>query len=386
MKSISFKPWVAILFMLAVGFILSVFSDVRLSPQTATTLRTSARLAPASGTYFGVSLDWTLDAPAAYSERLGHPPALYVQFLRFPLGETDAAYLEAAVKAAGDERGMLMVTLEPLDGLAAVTPESATVVADRLAAANAQGVSTFVRFGHEMNSALYPWGQQPTAYIKAFRIVADALHDRSPQSAMVWAPAYGGGYPFRGGQFEVLSGSRDFDVLDTNRDGQLDMTDDPYTPYYPGDDAVDWVGMSLYHWGSAYPWGENEIPEAGKFLALLTGNYNGLNGDARAVPDFYEVYYKMHGKPVAIPETAAFYDPARTGPDELTLKESWWRQVFDPALLAAYPGIKMINWFEWKKPESEDRGAVVDWRALGSPALAQQFRADLPLDRLIFAP
>ena len=37
----------------------------------------------------------------------------------------------------------------------------------------------------------------------------------------------------------------------------LNMADDPYGPYYPGDDAVDWVGMSLYHWGSSYPWGAN---------------------------------------------------------------------------------------------------------------------------------
>ena len=68
------------------------------------------------------------------------------------------------------------------------------------------------------------------------------------------------------------------------------MEDDPYAPYYPGDDAVDWVGMSLYHWGSAYPWGENEIPEAGKLLAQVTGEYDGLNGDERAVPDFYGTY------------------------------------------------------------------------------------------------
>ncbi len=28
---------------------------------------------------------------------------------------------------------------------------------------------------------------------------------------------------------------------------------DPYAPYYPGDAATDWVGMSLFHWGSGYP-------------------------------------------------------------------------------------------------------------------------------------
>jgi hypothetical protein len=46
----------------------------------------------------------------------------------------------------------------------------------------------------------------------------------------------------------------------------------------------------------------------------------------------------------------------------------------------------MINWFEWLKPESEAGGAIIDWRALGSPAIADKFVPDLPLTRLIFAP
>ena len=91
--------------------------------------------------------------------------------------------------------------------------------------------------------------------------------------------------------------------------------------------------MSLYHWGNTYPWGENAVPEAGKFLARLTGNYKGLNGDDTAVPDLYAVYHQQHGK-----------------------------------------------------PESEAGGAVIDWRAPGTEAVAARFRADLPLDRLIFAP
>jgi len=149
---------------------------------------------------------------------------------------------------------------------------------------------------------------------------------------------------------------------------------------------VDWVGMSLYHWGNAYPWGENEIPESGKFLAQLTGNYHGLNGDDRAVPDFYTIYHMQHGKPVAIPETAAFFDPLKGGPDELIIKQFWWRQVFDPVLLMGFPGIKMINWFEHAKNESEVGGAWIDWRVTGSSLIANQFRVDLPLDQLVFAP
>ena len=27
------------------------------------------------------------------------------------------------------------------------------------------------------------------------------------------------------------------------------MSDDPYTPFYPGDQWVDWVGLNVYHMG-----------------------------------------------------------------------------------------------------------------------------------------
>ncbi|HEY60498.1 MAG TPA: hypothetical protein G4N92_07445 [Anaerolineae bacterium] len=355
------------------------------SPEAPSSV-SSTRLEPLSGTYFGVNLDWAVDSPALYNERLGRHAAVYVRFFQFPLSEEGFATLDATVDLVAVEGGMVMITLEPWDGLEAVTLENCRDLADRLRGYNARGVPIFVRFAHEMNGSWYPWSQQPSAYIKTFQTLAGIIHKTVPQSAMVWAPNYGGGYPFSGGQFEINPEDEDFKVLDTNQDGIIDMSDDPYLPYYPGDNAVDWVGMSLYHWGGTYPWGENEIPEANKFISQLSGKYISQNGDDSSLPDFYELFYTQHGKPLAIPETAAFYDPAQPEPDEILLKMSWWRQVFDQALLSTYPGIKMINWFEWNKPESEVGGTIIDWRTLGSPAVAEQFRADLPIDLLIFAP
>jgi hypothetical protein len=148
-----------------------------------------------------------------------------------------------------------------------------------------------------------------------------------------------------------------------------------YAPYYPGDDAVDWVGMSIYHWGSAHPWGENELPEEGKFIAHITGTYIGLNGDERAVPDFYRVYADEHGKPMSITETAAFFRPGLGG-DERGIKQAWQRQVFDDRVARDFPNIKMINWFEWRKFETEV-GDVVDWTISRDPELARAFLFDL---------
>jgi hypothetical protein len=266
-----------------------------------------------------------------------------------------------------------------------MTPESAAEFALTLVSANPLNVPILVRFGQEMNGSWYAWGQDPDGYIRAFRLLADAVHNRVPGAEMVWAPNYGGGYPFSGGAHEATPDQPGFALLDTNGDGVLSMADDPYLPYYPGDDVVDWVGMTLYHWGSVYPWGENEIPEPGKFIAQLTGTYSGLGGDDAAIPDFYQVFSVQHGKPVAITETAALYNTEAGGDDELSIKQAWWRQVFNRDTLIAFPGIKLINWFEHIKPEAEIGNAVVDWRVLGSDSIANPFKADLPVDLLTFA-
>lgn len=345
-----------------------------------------SRPQPVDGTYFGVNLDWENLSPADYNQALGHRAAVFVQFFQFPMSGADFAYLDATVNAVKAEGGMLMITLEPWGGLETVTPEAVEALVEKLAEYNAKGTALFVRFAHEMNGSWYPWSQQPSAYIQSFRMIAESVHLNAPGTAMMWSPNYGGGYPFIGGSFEIQPDHPDFLLLDTNQDGNLDMYDDPYSPYYPGDDAVDWAGMTLYHWGNAYPWGENELPEMNQFIAQLTGNYNGLNGNEAALPDFYELFYHGHNKPIAIPETAALYNTARPGTVELAIKQAWWKQVLNAELLSAYPGIQMINWFEWEKQENEIGGDVIDWRALGSPEIAAQFQLDLPVDHLVFSP
>jgi hypothetical protein len=338
---------------------------------------------PGNLVYFGVNLDWTTDSPAAFNWKAKHIATVYVQFCRFPLDTAARGYLDPSIDLIAAEKGMAMITLEPHDGLDKVTPEVVDDFARRLAGYNKRGVPVLVRFAHEMNGSWYSWSQRPEAYIRAFRLLAEAIHKVAPDSAMMWAPNYGGGYPFSGGVYERHPGQESFNLLDTDGDGLLTMQDDPYLPYYPGDDAVDWVGMSLYHWGTTYPWGENEMPEPGEFITQLTGTYNGLRGDDRDLPDFYQVYAGDHGKPLAIVETAALFNKqVSDGADELSIKQSWWRQVFDREMLAQHPGIKMINWFEHIKVEREIGDATIDWRVFGSKKIATRFLVDLPTDLL----
>lgn len=334
-------------------------------------------LAPDTGTLMGVNLEWGRETLAEYSEKLGERPAVAVTFADFPFNEEDPGLLASAAEQLRQNGGMLLLTLEPMDGLDAVTSERADELAALLARFNTNGVPVIIRFAHEMNGSWYPWGQQPAEYIAAYRRVADAVHAQAPGSAMMWAPNYAGGYPFAGGEFESLPGAPGFPALDTTGDGTLTAFDDPYAPYYPGDDAVDWVGMSLYHWGNTYPWSESEMPEEGKFIDQLTGTYNGKNGNDSMLPDFYTQYGVDHGKPVAIPETASLVQADIGELRSLNIKRAWWEQVFDPTVHKRFPHLKMVNWFEWNKMEPEV-GAPVDWTVLENNTTHDEFTTALP--------
>jgi hypothetical protein len=337
----------------------------------------AAALVPQTGALLGVSIDWTAGTIAEYADRLGRSPAVAVNFSGFPQSDEDVRNLSGAAVQVRASGGILLLTLEPWGGLGSVTADAADALAGHLAEVNASGVPVLVRFAHEMNGSWYPWGQQPAEYVAAFRTVAGAVHDGAPGSSMMWAPNYGGGYPFSRGEYVSVAGDPAFVALDTVADGVLTMGDDPYAPYYPGHEAVDWVGMSLYHWGSAHPWGENELPEDGKFAAQLTGEYAGLGGDDRVVPNFYDIYSTQHAKPLAIPETAALVVPRGDPAGELAIKRAWWRQVFSADTASRFPNLHMINWFEWDKTEVEV-GGEVDWTVTSDPATRDAFVADLP--------
>ncbi len=338
---------------------------------------------PDGSAYYGVQLSWDDDTPAAYASRLGKTPVVYGDYRAFPLSSTDKLALSQEVDQIAAVHGKLMLTLEPWGGLSTVTWGPIHDLVSVLANYNSRGVDVFVRFAQEMNGSWYPWCQQPAAYVAAFRKVARNVHLYAPNSVMVWGPNYGGRYPFNGGAYNAQPGTTDFEALDTNHDGVLTMDDNPYSPYYPGDAYVDWVGFTDYHWGNSWPWGENDLPEAGTFVANLTGKYNGLLGDERAVPNFYAIYAVRHNKPFVLTETSALYNPDRTdGASNYDIKMDWANQVFASNLTTQFPRVKMILWFEHYK--SEIGTGTVDWRVTYVPTILAGYQSVLP-GWLIFA-
>ena len=341
----------------------SVFAAVTIA--FSSNLTALERLEPADGCYFGFSLE-PPGTVADLSSRLGFTPAVYSRFFAFPFSAGTLGELQAFFADVTTVQAIAAITLETPLGLESVHLSDCKALADACAAGESLGLAgIFIRFAHEMNGTWYKWGQQPILYKSVFRMVSQTVHARTTHTAMVWAPNYGFGYPF--GKPLPEPGSPDFIALDTDGDGQVTEHDDPYAPYYPGDDVVDWVGMTIYHWGIAYPWFENEMPLPNNFAGSLDGTFQG-------VVDFYDLYSVQRGKPLVIPETAAFYNTEQPGPDPLLLKEAWWRQVF--SALPRFPKVKCINWFDELKREGVAQSNWIDWRVSADPRIRTAFLRD----------
>ena len=333
------------------------------------------RLEPPKGCYLGFNLN-DGDTIARLGSRLGITPAVYVRFFDFPLSESSQAGLTNFLEEVRSSGGIALITLEPWQGLDSLTETNCVDLGTLCAAYEQQGIDgILIRFAHEMNGNWYPWGQQPILYKQKFRLLAQSVHSRTARTALLWAPNYGVGYPF--GVPRPVSGSADFVALDTNGDGVLSPTDDMYEPYYPGDDVVDWVGMTVYHWGVNYPWFENELPLPNSFANSLTGTHQGVT------PNFYARYCAdgVHKKPMAVPETAAFYNTQQSGPEEFALKQAWWEQVFNVSgdtssgldVALHFPKLKCINWFDHYKQESEAQNNWIDWRVSADQRMRAEF-------------
>lgn len=344
------------------------------SAEAAARLATLAAGASADGVSFGVHPDWALDTPTAWSVRTGISPAAYGEFVALPLPEVPDPVLETKVLEVADAGAVLLLTLEPLDGLASVSDDVLADLTATLERWNAAGTPVLVRFGHEMNGSWYPWGQDPVAYVDTFRRTAAAVRE-APASQVLWSPNEGGGYPFAGGPHGAEPGSAEHAALDTDGDGALTGADDPFAPYFPGAEHVDWVGLTVYHFGSAYPWGENEVPEDGKLVAKLRGTYAGLGGDESASPDFAQVYAEATGLPLVVSETAALFSTGQdgVGATEQDIKTAWVEQALDPGLGSALPALRLVVWFDQDKLEAET-GETTLWSHSRDEALTALVR------------
>lgn len=195
---------------------------------------------PADGSkYFGVALADASgsrpDPSADFDGATGTAPTMQMMFEDF----TDTFDISEARAITASGR-LPVLTWEPFDHSAPLTnPFSLARIAagdfdaylqeqgGRFAALNAPVV---VRFAHEMNGGWYPWGvtapgNTAADYIAAYRHVHDVVTAAGATNVVwMWAPN------------------------NINADTSIQLAS-----VYPGDDLVDWVGLSAYysgHWNT----------------------------------------------------------------------------------------------------------------------------------------
>ncbi len=177
----------------------------------------------------------------------------------------------------------------------------------------------YIRFANEMNESAL--GDDPDRYVEVFRTVANMVHEY-PNFAVVWAPI------------------------------DLGALDRPYEYYYPGDEYVDWVGLSCYP--IKYFLG-NQSTSYNDSVYFMTGDYAWATNRVKPMMEF--MAKNNINKPVMISEGGV--------PTNNKFGEDlqWWSAPRMRNMLwylvMKYPQIKMINYFN-KRMENENERYDMD--------------------------
>ncbi|KAI8915090.1 hypothetical protein BC831DRAFT_487845 [Entophlyctis helioformis] len=272
----------------------------------------------------------------------------------------------------------IILSVVPKIPLSLITSEQLQSISSRCALLNSRNRTIWLRFAQDFNTAWLVYGQQPSKFVGLWKQLHGMLKTAgATKTFMVWSAFEGSSYPFLGYQYTAKPGTEDFRLLDTNKNGLLDTADDPYAPFWPGDEFVDWVGLSIYYRGEKFPWRDNAIPGPTAFVDILTGT------KFVSKANFYGTYASGRNKSMMISETGAVHHtPVNVtsrpfpGPTELATKSAWWRQFITNAdFISKYSSIRMISLHEvvWKG-EGEEAGTLLDYRVLGS--MVADFRTD----------
>ncbi|MEV0808367.1 glycosyl hydrolase [Micromonospora sp. NPDC050200] len=185
------------------------------------------------------------------------------------------------------------------------------------------GYPVAIRFAHEMNGDWYPWsetvnGNRPGDYVKAWRHVHDLFTAAGATNVIwVWSPNV-----------------------------KWDDSTPKLSKLYPGDDYVDWVGLSGYY-------GTGALSTYRSFDAIF-------NQTIKEIRTFTP-------RPLVITETGASDGAGR--------KAEWIRQTFQ--LLPRHKDIIGLIWFEVNKE--------LDWRIVSSPAVTSAFAQAVAAPRYDFS-
>ena len=255
-----------------------------------------------------------------FARTAGIPVAMYEWFQSWA---GNAPFDAARAQAAVDRGALPILTWEPWAPGAGVDQPGYALARiidgthDAYIAAFARQVRAWggrlgIRFLHELNADHYPWGfgvngNTPAQAVAAWQHVRRVFAAEGAVEALwIWC-------------------------ANVHADGTAS-----FASLYPGDSAVDWVGLDGYNGGTALPWGGWRSPREvfGASLADLD---------------------ELSERPVVLTEVGSAEDGGS--------KAAWIGELFD---LVAEEGVAGLIWFEHDKE--------TDWRVQSSPAAAAAFR------------
>ncbi|KAI9030312.1 glycoside hydrolase superfamily [Hyaloraphidium curvatum] len=342
--------------------------------------------------YIGFSIDWSKDTAAQIEARMEHRPMMIGAWIHISneTWERDmVAWYASELKKQAQEGGkrisasMLQIALMPDNALDQIPDRIWRGFAEQMRDVNyVFGIPVFLRFAHEMNGNWNPYGQRPLAFVRTFRKLSGFIRSVTNLTALAWAPNMGAGYPYSPSIYTPANTSAEWRALDTNKDGKVDEQDDPYTPYWPGEQYVDWVAMSNYWFGDTWPEIVNKVTPPGYFESVIFGNSTLSQLYGQPQWDFYAMFAERYRKPLAVPESGAvFYSGVPPGPGELALKQSWWRQSFNAEMFRRMPRLKMVSHFEEAKVEERGNASYL----ITYDPIREHFMRDFPMDSVTFA-
>ncbi|KAI8916241.1 glycoside hydrolase superfamily [Gorgonomyces haynaldii] len=369
------------------------FTPTLNGPECAYDARFSSRVEPPDGTFFwGFHLDWSKDTPRKLVDRLnGKKPSIINGFIDMNATDFQIDMINWMAQEISFIGAIFEVTVVPKGTPIEEIPDSLLYkFAQQMQHINAlYGVPVLLRFGHEMNGNwLTAYSQKPRQYIQAFVTLSNYVHGLTNMTAMVWGPNIGTGYPW-GPDIPRPAATADpiaienFNRMDTNGDGLITNLDDPYLPYFPGEEYVDWVALSLYQYDIAGN-GQSNAATTAYIQAAIQGDVPTSNRN------IYQNFAIRYRKPFMLGETglAVNSDPQTKNPygnltpaQQVALKESWWQAILATSVNGgALPKFKAATWFEETKEENDyitaNKIIIKDFTITADPETVAAFNRD----------
>ena len=172
------------------------------------------------------------------------------------------------------------------------------------------GVPVLMRLAHEMNGDWYSWGtaygqnqarhngNAPADYVAMWRHVVRIFRvEGARNAAWVWSP----------------------NVVYVNGVNSVERQNADLRALFPGDEWIDWMGLSVYNDGARRPWRS--------FSQLFDGSYRTLSA--------------LSQKPMMIAEFGVTEEGAPRGQS----KAQWLLQTLLNEIPARYPRVRLVNYF-----------------------------------------